>query len=283
LFADGQSPTGIGTTLLKLVPGLAGLPGIPVSGQPDFGDLKVNRVCNSDDVICNSPDPLKDPAGFIKGIVGYLTPGGPHVSYNFDPNNVNASSPVQPVNDPASPIGPAPAAELGKNIPQLTQVLNNLPQAANVQQLTQTLGNLPQLLGNIPQLAANLPQLAGSLPQLLDNLPQLLGNIPQLVSTFAPIVANLAGAFAPFASLASAFAPVAAGTGNAPLAAGLMAAPGITAAVGSVANLVGAIAAQFGGQPTTPAAQNGLTQVSSLLTNAANVAAPLVQPALATR
>jgi hypothetical protein len=284
LYAYAQGPSGLATTMSKIIPGLSQIPGLPVDDhQLNFGDIKVAQPCNADDLICNAPDPLKDPAGFIKGIIGYFEPGGPHVRYNFDPNNVDTSAAVQQTNDPASPIGPAPSAELGNNVPQLTQVLNSLPQAANVPQLTQTLGNLPQLLGNLPQLAANLPQLAGNLPQLLGNLPQLLGNIPQLVSTFAPIVANLAGAFAPFASLASAFAPVAAGTGNLPLAAGLTAAPGVTVAVGSVANLVGAIAAQFGGQSTTPAAQNGLAQVTSLLTNAADVAAPLVQPALATR
>ncbi|MGH3804075.1 MAG: cutinase family protein, partial [Pseudonocardiaceae bacterium] len=261
LYAYGQGPNGLATTLSKLIPGLSQIPGVPVSDQVDFGDIKVAQPCNPDDLICNAPDPLKDPAAFVKGIVGYLTPGGPHQSYDFSLNNVDTSGATQQTGDPASPIGPAPLAQVEKGIPQLTQVLDSLPPAANMPQLTQMLGNLPQLLGNLPQMAANLPQMAGSLPQLLGNLPQLLGSIPQLVSTFAPIVANLAGAFAPFASLASAFAPVAAGAGNVPLAGALTAAPGVTAAVGSLANLVGAVAAQFGGQSTSPAAQNGLAQV----------------------
>jgi hypothetical protein len=60
------------------------IPGITMQGPRGFGDLTVHEICNSNDGICLSANPINNLVCFANGVDGYFS--GDH-SYDIDPYN----------------------------------------------------------------------------------------------------------------------------------------------------------------------------------------------------
>ncbi|MFE3450473.1 cutinase family protein [Nonomuraea sp. NPDC059194] len=90
-------PGGIETNLPTVVPG------ITMKGPRGFGGLRVKEICNQNDGICHSENPITNLLGFANGIAGYFL--GDH-AYDIDPNAVTGSGDVVIAQPPRVPYGP---------------------------------------------------------------------------------------------------------------------------------------------------------------------------------
>lgn len=97
-----NGPGGIETNLPTVVPG------ITMKGPRGFGGLTVKEICNRNDGICHSENPITNLLGFANGIAGYFL--GDH-AYTIDPHAVSGSGDVliaQPQRVPHGPPLPLP-------------------------------------------------------------------------------------------------------------------------------------------------------------------------------
>lgn len=90
-------PGGIETNLPTVVPG------ITMKGPRGFGDLPVREICNKNDGICHSENPITNLLGFANGVVGYFS--GDH-GYRIEPNAESGSGDVLIPQPPRVPHGP---------------------------------------------------------------------------------------------------------------------------------------------------------------------------------
>jgi len=96
-------PGGIETNLPTVVPG------ITMKGPRGFGDIAVQELCNENDGICNSENPITNLLGFANGVAGYFL--GDH-TYNIEPAAFSGSGDTvypQPPRIPHGPPLPVPA------------------------------------------------------------------------------------------------------------------------------------------------------------------------------
>ncbi|OEU96129.1 cutinase family protein [Streptomyces oceani] len=99
----GEGPGGIEGNLPTIIPGLT------MKGERGFGDLKVQEICNKNDGICFSENPITNLLGFANGVVGYFS--GDH-AYDINPNSENGGGDRvidQPPRVPHGPPLPIPA------------------------------------------------------------------------------------------------------------------------------------------------------------------------------
>lgn len=102
------------------------LPGLTMRGPRGFGDLRVRNICNSNDGICHSENPINNLLCFANGIVGYFA--GDH-GYAIDPNAVSEGGdelvrqpPRIPQCGPPLPIpSPTPYELFNGNLPWAQQ------------------------------------------------------------------------------------------------------------------------------------------------------------------
>ncbi|WP_139134549.1 PE-PPE domain-containing protein [Streptomyces sp. TP-A0874] len=64
------------------------LPGLSMRGPRAFGDIAVQEICNKNDGICHSENPITNLLGFANGVAGYFL--GDH-AYDIDPSAVSGS------------------------------------------------------------------------------------------------------------------------------------------------------------------------------------------------
>ncbi|WP_314177163.1 PE-PPE domain-containing protein [Streptomyces winkii] len=85
------------------------VPGITMKGQRGFGDIAVHEICNKNDGICFSENPVTNLLGFANGVAGYFM--GDH-SYEIDPSAHRGDGDTvhdQPPRVPHGPPLPVPA------------------------------------------------------------------------------------------------------------------------------------------------------------------------------
>lgn len=96
-------PGGIETNLPTVVPG------ITMKGPRGFGDIPVQEVCNKNDGICYSENPVTNLLGFANGVAGYFL--GDH-TYDINPVALSGNGDTvhdQPPRIPHGPPLPVPA------------------------------------------------------------------------------------------------------------------------------------------------------------------------------
>ncbi|OEV10686.1 PE-PPE domain-containing protein [Streptomyces nanshensis] len=96
-------PGGIETNLPTIVPG------ITMKGPRGFGDIAVHEICNKNDGICYSENPVTNLLGFANGVAGYFL--GDH-GYDIDPAAQRGNGDTvhdQPPRVPHGPPLPIPA------------------------------------------------------------------------------------------------------------------------------------------------------------------------------
>ncbi|WP_238840676.1 PE-PPE domain-containing protein [Prescottella equi] len=106
LYADSRQAGGIETVLPTLIPG------ITMTGQRgSFGAIPVEQVCIQGDGVCDMPQPLQNPIGFVDSIAGYLTKHGGYGPNMSTPDGATGVTmiPAPPVNNWPQPILPGPA------------------------------------------------------------------------------------------------------------------------------------------------------------------------------
>lgn len=99
---DG-GPGGIETNLPTIIPG------ITMKGPRGFGDIAVHEICNKNDGICYSENPVTNLLGFANGVAGYFM--GDH-AYDIDPSAHRGNGDTvhdQPPRVPHGPPLPVPA------------------------------------------------------------------------------------------------------------------------------------------------------------------------------
>ncbi|WP_424184407.1 cutinase family protein [Actinokineospora sp. G85] len=123
LYADarragvGGKPGGIMTNLPTFVPG------ITMGGPRTFGDLPVVSLCNQNDGMCYSENPLTNLPAFANGLYGYLS--GAHSQYDFRPVTHSGSANTVVAQPPLLPYGPP----LPLPIPTPWELVNGKPAA----------------------------------------------------------------------------------------------------------------------------------------------------------
>lgn len=96
-------PGGIETNLPTIIPG------ITMKGPRGFGDIAVHEICNRNDGICFSENPVTNLLGFANGVAGYFM--GDH-DYAIDPSEHRGNGDTvhdQPPRVPHGPPLPIPA------------------------------------------------------------------------------------------------------------------------------------------------------------------------------
>ncbi|MDH6282825.1 PE-PPE domain-containing protein [Prescottella agglutinans] len=106
LYADSRQAGGVETVLPTLIPGLT------MTGERGgFGAIPVEQVCIQGDGICDMPQPLQNPVGFVDSIAGYLTKHGGYGPNMSAPDGATGVTmiPAPPVSNLPQPIFPGPA------------------------------------------------------------------------------------------------------------------------------------------------------------------------------
>ncbi|AYN31324.1 MULTISPECIES: PE-PPE domain-containing protein [Streptomyces] len=99
------------------------IPGLSMKGPRGFGDLTVQEICNKNDGICHSENPITNLLGFANGVAGYFL--GDH-GYDINPNAENGNGDRLIDQPPRVPHG----APLPVPIPTPWEMFNgNLPGA----------------------------------------------------------------------------------------------------------------------------------------------------------
>ncbi|MFC0315546.1 cutinase family protein [Gordonia phosphorivorans] len=87
LYADPRRPDPERPGVMAMLPSF--VPGFPMTGpRPETTQIPVAQVCQSNDIICASPNPVIDPVGFVNNLLGYLVHGA-HGDYVAAPHTVD--------------------------------------------------------------------------------------------------------------------------------------------------------------------------------------------------
>ncbi|WP_084959234.1 PE-PPE domain-containing protein [Thermoactinospora rubra] len=116
----GGGPGGIESNLPTVVPG------ITMRGSRGFGSLRVMEICNRNDGICHSENPITNLLGFANGIAGYFM--GDH-AYDIDPDAVTGGGDLLIQQPPRVPHGPP----LPLPIPTPYELFNGDPDRARAE------------------------------------------------------------------------------------------------------------------------------------------------------
>ncbi|OZM71548.1 hypothetical protein CFN78_20140 [Amycolatopsis antarctica] len=128
------------------------IPGLSMKGERGFGDIAVHEICNKNDTICFSENPITNLLGFANGVVGYLS--GDH-RYVIDPHAHMGNGDTvhdQPPRVPHGPPLPLPIGtpweifngNLGAAQDSVTQIRNQVANALSPE-LRDRLAELPFL------------------------------------------------------------------------------------------------------------------------------------------
>lgn len=163
---DGpESGRGIELAIIGLLPGLV------MSGARDggFGSVPVTQYCREGDLVCDLPDLLHDPFGFIDGLVGYFNKHNYYPTRMFaDVNSDVWQCDTTAVNGYIDCVVPAPSAITmvrQQIVDQLRTVLMLDPR-----EVTDVWGMLPDLNGIFPH--ADLGDLQKFISPVLGLAPQ---------------------------------------------------------------------------------------------------------------
>lgn len=180
LLSDPRHP---GSGIETVLPGLA--PGASMLGERGpHGDQRWSQVCVEGDGICDMPQPLQDPVGWVDSLVGYFTK---HPSL-YGPDRIDTEAPTTgpvvvpaPSSVPIAPVPlpgpallqvPAPPLEPGPlpNLYDVTRMADDIARAVTPPPYTPT----PLRAYVPPEVAAVLPPLvADFVPPPLPQLPPL--------------------------------------------------------------------------------------------------------------